>query len=203
MTEQPSGVRTDDKGHAARAIFLDRDGTLLDLVPYLCDPHQVRLQSGAVQALRDARAAGYLLVVVSNQSGIARGYFTTCEVSAVHREVERRLSADGVVIDRFLFCPHHPEFTGPCECRKPAPGLFLLAARELGIDLRRSYAIGDTIEDVQAGHRAGCHSILVRTGYGEASLRQRRAELPPGTAVAWDLREAIERVVLGGAGDAR
>lgn len=183
-----------------RAIFLDRDGTLLELVPYLRDPAQARLVRGAAEALRAAQRAGFVLVVVTNQSGIARGLFEEADVACVHAHVREELQRAGVAIERFYHCPHHPDFGGPCPCRKPEPGLYRRAAAELGIDLGRSYAIGDTLEDLQAAERAGCTPILVRTGYGARAEREQAARLPRCTQVADDLPQAVQRHVLGASG---
>ena len=174
-----------------RAVFLDRDGTLLEPVPYLHDPAQVRLVAGAAAALRAVRDAGFLLVVVTNQSGVARRLFGEDDVARVHARVQETLAAEGAAIDRFYHCPHHPDFTGPCDCRKPEPGLFLRAAADMGIDLHRSIAIGDTLEDLQAANRAGCRPILVRTGYGAQAEQERADRMPRCIEVADDLSHAL------------
>ena len=178
-----------------RALFLDRDGTLLEHVAYLDDPAGVKLVPGAGAALAAARRAGFLLVVVSNQAGIARGLLGEEAMQAVHAAVEEQLGRSAVTIDRFYFCPHHPDFTGPCSCRKPEPGMLLEAAHDLGIDLGASFMIGDTVEDVQAGAEAGCRSILVRTGYGAAQAESRRSELPAGSGQVADLAAAIAEIL--------
>ena len=199
--EQVAGeVMEKARGSGRRAIFIDRDGTLLELVPYLRDPAQVRLVRGAAEALRAARQAGFALVVVTNQSGIARGLFREEDVTRVHARIQEALSGAGVAIDRFYHCPHHPDFTGPCDCRKPEPGLYRRAAAELGVDLERSFAIGDTVEDLQAGERAGCRPILVRTGYGAQAEREHADCLPRCTPVADDLPQALLWHVLAPGG---
>jgi D-glycero-D-manno-heptose 1,7-bisphosphate phosphatase len=185
---------------AQRALFLDRDGTLCELVPYLSDPDGVRLVRGAASALARAKAAGYRLVVVTNQSGIARGLFTRADVEAVHAEVSRQLARHGLALDGYYVCPHHPDHSGACDCRKPQPGLIRRAARDLGIDCRRSFVIGDTIEDAQAGAAAGCAAVLVRTGYGAEQERTRAAQLPAGTLVADDLGAAVAAILAGPGG---
>jgi D-glycero-D-manno-heptose 1,7-bisphosphate phosphatase len=136
--------------------------------------------------------------VVTNQSGVARGLFSGPDVDRVHARVRDLLAAEGAAVDRFLVCPHHPDFTGPCACRKPGTGLLLQGAAELGVDLRRSWTIGDTLEDLLAGDRGGTRTILVRTGYGAGVERDRSASLPPGAVVEDDLAGAVARV-LGGA----
>lgn len=180
------------------AVFLDRDGTLCELVPYLADPAQATLIPGAADALRQAARAGYRLVVVSNQSGVARDMFDAATVEAVNEALARRLAEAGVRIDRFEYCPHHPEFTGPCLCRKPGPGMLRRAAGALGIDLRRSWMIGDAAADLEAGARAGCRSLLVRTGYG-AEVEAELGSASPAAGISDDLPSAI-RWLLDAAG---
>ncbi|HEY8468342.1 MAG TPA: HAD family hydrolase [Longimicrobiales bacterium] len=161
-------------GHPAAgrpAVFLDRDGTLVVERYYLADPARVELVEGAAAALRELAAAGYALVVVTNQSGIARGLYGEAEFRAVQRRIEELLRREGVELDGVYHCPHHPDYTGPCECRKPAPGLYRQAARELGLDLSRSVCIGDRLKDVLPARELGCAAILVRTGYGEEEAR--------------------------------
>jgi lipopolysaccharide heptosyltransferase II len=199
--EQVAGAVVEKTGAGRRrAIFLDRDGTLLELVPYLHDPAQVRVVRGGAEALRAARQAGFALVVVTNQSGIARGLYREEDVTRVHARVQEALARAGVAIDRFYHCPHHPDFGGPCDCRKPEPGLYRRAAAEMGIDLQRSFAIGDTVEDLQAAERAGCRPILVRTGYGARAEREHADRLPRCTPVADDLPQAILRHALAALG---
>ncbi len=177
-------------GAGQPAIFLDRDGTLCALVPYLADPARAKLIPLAARALREASDAGYRLVVVSNQSGVARGMFDAAAVDAVNEALARQLAEEGVHVDRFEYCPHHPEFTGPCLCRKPAPGMLRIAARELGLDLRRSWMIGDAAADLEAGVRAGCRSLLVRTGYG-AEVEVEPGSVSSATEISDDLPSAI------------
>jgi D-glycero-D-manno-heptose 1,7-bisphosphate phosphatase len=153
----------------ARAVFVDKDGTLIENVPYNVDPVQIRLVPGAAGALRKLSAAGYRIVVVSNQSGVARGLFDVSSLSDVERTVRELLSREGISLDGFYFCPHAPdgsiaEYAIVCDCRKPAPGMLLRAADDLGIDLKRSWMIGDILDDVEAGRAAGCQTILVGAG---------------------------------------
>lgn len=168
---------------ARPAAFLDRDGTLIAERRYLADPDGVELLDGAAAALRDLARAGFALVVVTNQSGIARGYYTEADFHAVQRRVEERFAAEGVRFDAVYFCPHHPEVTGRCECRKPALGMYRRAARELALDLARSVYVGDKPSDVLPALALGGAGFLVRTGHGAAHA----GEAPPGVAVAADL----------------
>jgi len=149
-----------------RAAFLDRDGTIIQEKEYLADPEGVELLPGALEGLRRLRDAGYALVVVTNQSGIARGLFTEDDYRAVQARLEALLAAEGVTLDGVYHCPHHPDYTGPCDCRKPGTGLFARAARELELDVGRSVAIGDRLRDVEPVLRLGGRAVLVRTGYG-------------------------------------
>jgi lipopolysaccharide heptosyltransferase II len=173
------------------AIFLDRDGTLIEHEPYLHDPARVRLMPGAAAALRQARSEGWLLVLVSNQSGVARGFYGHEAVARVHAALLDALAREGAVIDRCYYCPHHPDHTGPCACRKPAPGMLRQAAQELGIDLARSVMIGDAVEDICAGERAGCRAVLVRRGGDTGEHVPGGSEIPAGTQIAGDLGEAL------------
>jgi D-glycero-D-manno-heptose 1,7-bisphosphate phosphatase len=149
-----------------RAVFLDRDGTIIAEKDYLSDPDAVELLPGAAQALRLLHDAGFALVVVTNQSGIARGMYGLEDYQSVARHLGDLLEARGVLLDATYFCPHHPDVTGPCVCRKPATGLFRAAARDLGIDLSRSFFVGDRLRDVLPARELGGRGILVRTGYG-------------------------------------
>lgn len=150
------------------AIFFDRDGVLIEDSHYVGSVAEVRLIPGAAEAVRRAQAAGFATVVVTNQSGVARGMFTEDVVRQVHSHIE---IVTGVVFDRWEHCPHHTdgtvaEFIVACDCRKPKPGMLLRAADALGLDLARSWMIGDRASDLEAGFAAGCRSILVKTGYG-------------------------------------
>jgi D-glycero-D-manno-heptose 1,7-bisphosphate phosphatase len=180
-----------------KAIFLDKDGTLIENEPYNVDPARVRLTAGAEGALRLLHAAGYGLVVVSNQSGVARGYFQEEELLPVRDRIAELLERAGVRLAGFYYCPHLPEapiarYAHHCACRKPAPGLLFRAVAELGVDLARSWLVGDILDDVEAGSRAGCRTILLNNG-GETEWR--RAPLRTPDAIVPDL-PAAARVIL-------
>ncbi len=171
------------------AVFLDRDGTLIEEVHYLADPEQVRLIPGAADAVRKLNDAGVLVIVVTNQAGVARGYFPESRVSAVHERLSRLLGECGAKVDAYYHCPHHPtegrgEYRIECACRKPKPGMLLAAARDFDIELARSWMIGDKPCDAGAGAAAGCRTLLVRTGHG--------AKLPDAVA---DVGEAVSIVL--------
>jgi D-glycero-D-manno-heptose 1,7-bisphosphate phosphatase len=169
------------------AVFLDRDGTLMRDVDYCGDPKDVHIFAGASEALGKLRERGYKIFIVTNQSGIARGYFSEEQYRAVEREVCRQLGEN--LIDATYFCPHRPDQA--CDCRKPAPGLVLRAASEHHLDLRRSFFIGDKDSDMQCGRSAGVKSILVHTGYGEAADAGAADFVVPDIATAANL--IIER----------
>lgn len=176
------------------AVFLDKDGTLIEDVPYNVDPDLMRLSLGAREGVGLLREAGCALVVVTNQAGVARGLFGEDALSAVRGKLEELL---GVTLDGFYSCPHHPEGTVPeyatqCDCRKPKPGLIERAARELGLDLSRSWMVGDILNDVEAGSRAGCRTVLVLSG-GETEWVGGPHRTP--TFEAADVLEAAEFIL--------
>lgn len=171
------------------ALFLDRDGTLIELVDYLSSADDVRLIDNAVEAVRSANAAGIAVIIVTNQSGIGRGYYNWNAFEAVQSRVYDLMSAAGAVIDAAYACPHPPpEAGGPAESlyRKPAPGMFLRARSDLALDLAGSRIAGDTATDLAAGKAAGLQAgLLVETGYGDRDLEQARALADDGFRVAW------------------
>ncbi len=172
-----------------KAFFLDRDGVINVEVEYLCDPEKVEIIPGVAEAIRQIHAHGYSAVVVTNQSGVARGMYGEKNVLAVHQRIQEMLAAEGASIDGFYYCCHHKKFTGECGCRKPAPGMLLRAAAEHGIDLAHSVMIGDRLSDIEAGRAAGCAcAYLVRTGYGEETVK---ANDVAGIPVAADLLAAV------------
>lgn len=140
-----------------KAVFLDKDGTLVENVPYNADPKRVRLARGALRAVWELSRSGYLIIVVSNQPGIALGFFSAFDLHRVERHLRALLPICGM-----YFCPHAPD--GGCACRKPASGMLLDAAREHGIELAESWMVGDILDDVEAGRRAGCRTVLVDNG---------------------------------------
>lgn len=177
-----------------RAVFLDRDGTINQEVGYIRRPDQVRLIPGSGRAVARLNRAGFKVVVVSNQSGLARGYFGLEAMWAVQAEVERQLAGAGARLDGFYFCPHLPDgqveaYTMTCACRKPRPGMVLTAAREMGLALAGSFMVGDRLGDVTCGNAAGLTSILVATGHDDGDPGepgQRPAFKAPDLAAAVD-----------------
>jgi D-glycero-D-manno-heptose 1,7-bisphosphate phosphatase len=153
------------------AVFLDRDGTLIEEVGYLDRPERVELYPWSTDAIRALNRAGVRIVMITNQSGVARGFFTESVVEAVHDHIAVLLRSGGAHIDAYYYCPHHPdgkmaEYARVCDCRKPLRGLVDRAARELGVDPARSFAVGDRWVDVALARSVGARGILVRTGYG-------------------------------------
>ena len=149
-----------------RAVFLDRDGTIIEDVGYIGECSRVRFLLGASQAIKSLNENGFGVIVVTNQSGVARGYFSEETVQELNRYIREALAEQGAHIDMFYYCPHHiegiiEEYRKECHCRKPNPGMIKEAAGEFDIDLKGSFVIGDKISDIEAGHRAGCKTILL------------------------------------------
>jgi D-glycero-D-manno-heptose 1,7-bisphosphate phosphatase len=191
-----------------RAIFLDRDGTICEEVGYVNHVDRFRLLEPGVEAVLRANRAGFQTVVVTNQAGVARGYFDEDLVHHVHERMRELLAERGARLDGIYYCPHHPEVGGDryrrqCRCRKPAPGMLERARDEMGIDLASSYMIGDTGKDIEAGHRAGAVTVLVLTGYGKGELTYRSAswKVRPDH-IADNATEAVDWILEreGGAG---
>jgi D,D-heptose 1,7-bisphosphate phosphatase len=162
-----------DKGQAA--IFLDRDGTINEDPGYIDRLEKFVLIPGAAEAIRLINNRGLKAIVVTNQSGVARGFFDEAFIAALHAHLAGLLRREGAFLDGFYYCPHHPtegrgQYLRACDCRKPAPGLLIRAQQELGLDPARCCMIGDTLNDIEAGRRAGVDGILVRTGHGEEAL---------------------------------
>ena len=177
------------------AVFLDKDGTLVDNVPYNVDPAQVVLARHAGPALTLLLEQGFRLFVVSNQPGIGLGYFSLDALYAMSRRLLQKVAEQGATLHAFYYCPHAPAKPGQkaCGCRKPAPGLLLQAAAQKDIDLARSWFIGDILDDVEAGHRAGCRSILVDNG-NETEWHDSPLRRPD--YLARDLLDAASHIVM-------
>lgn len=174
-----------------KAVFLDRDGTIIEDPGYLSRPEQVRFLPGAIEGLRRMQEAGYLLVIITNQSGIARGYFTEEDLHLVHAHLIEQLKVQGISLAGIYYCPHHPEKGNPpyvkvCHCRKPESGLLERAAEELSLDLTSSWMIGDKKSDILAGKKAGCRTILISG--------QEKAEGFKADGLASDLTSAYLRI---------
>ncbi|TWV98752.1 D-glycero-alpha-D-manno-heptose-1,7-bisphosphate 7-phosphatase [Chitinophaga pinensis] len=177
-----------------KAIFIDKDGTLIRNVPYNVDPQKITLEYGAIEGLQLLQRKGYSLIVISNQAGIAHGYFKEADMQPVISTIRQLLGDADIRLDGFYYCPHHPAgkiagYTTSCSCRKPAPGMILKAAKESGIALRESWMIGDILHDVEAGNRAGCRSVLINNG-NETVWDMNQHSKP--TLIAKDLLEAAQ-----------
>lgn len=177
-----------------RAVFLDRDGTINEESGYLFRKEECRFIPGAIEAVSQLSQAGFMVVIVTNQSGIARGYYTEDDLKQLHLYMESEIAAAGGRVDGWYHCPHHPDYPSSatrCDCRKPLPGMLRIAAAELGIDLGSSWMVGDKIADIKAGKAAGCHTILVKTGYGEVEA----VSAPKDLAILDDLLSAAAYII--------
>ncbi|MFZ0450473.1 MAG: HAD family hydrolase [Desulfatiglandaceae bacterium] len=183
------------------AVFLDRDGTINEQMGYINHPSRFFLLPGTADAIRLLNANGFLAIVVSNQSGVARGYFPVELVHEIHAKMEEMLEKGRARLDGIFFCPHHrrgtvPEYSVKCNCRKPETGLIEQACRKLAIDMARSYVVGDRCQDLEMARSASLKGVLVLTGYG----RGEREYLLPGSSakpvhVAKDLLEAVQWII--------
>ena len=178
-----------------RAVFLDRDGTIVEDPGFLHEPDKVKLLPGAAAAIRRLNDAGYRVIIVTNQSGIARGRFTVADYEAVQQRLGALLTAQGARLDGAYFCPHHPQFTGPCDCRKPGLKLFRDAQAAFDIDFAQSWWVGDRLSDVQPARLLGGHGVLVTTGDGNLHQGQARAL---GVTVVADIGEAVQKILSTG-----
>jgi D-glycero-D-manno-heptose 1,7-bisphosphate phosphatase len=189
------------------AIFMDRDGTLSHEVGYVNHLSRFRLFPYAVDAVRLINASGFLAVVVTNQAGVARGYFPESLVHEVHAALRTAMDEGGARLDGLYVCVHHPSVGEPpyrqdCDCRKPRPGLLRRAKADLDIDLRRSWVVGDRLNDLEVAWNAGARAALVRSGYGQGELAHHAGAWPrQPDLVADHLLEAVQRIVAGAAAE--
>ena len=176
------------------AVFLDRDGTIAEEVGYLNHVSRFRMFPFAAQAILQLNRAKLPVIVITNQSGVTRGYFPESLIGDVHELMTTQLAKDGAHTHALYYCPHKGD--DACACRKPKPGMLEHAAREHGLDLRRSFVVGDRYGDIELAHRVGARAILVRTGYGEGEIQWHSANWPaPPDFIADDLAAAAEWIV--------
>lgn len=180
-----------------RAIFLDKDGTLIKDIPHNIDPKKMEIFPETQKALHDLKKAGFLLIGISNQAGIAKGFFSKTEFERSLEVLQNMLNVD---LDDFYFCPHHPEgiiqeFSVPCSCRKPQPGMLITAAQEHDIELSASWMIGDILNDIEAGKRVGCRTVLLNKG-NETEWFLSEIRVPDITAK--NLKEAADFIIKTG-----
>jgi D-glycero-D-manno-heptose 1,7-bisphosphate phosphatase len=175
-------------------VFLDRDGTIAEEVGYLNHVERFRMFAFAAPAIRKLKDAGFAVVVVTNQSGVARGYFPESVVGEVHERMQRELASQGAALEGIYYCPHGS--ADACACRKPATGMVEQAARQHHIDVRRSFVVGDRYRDMELAFAAGCHAIFVRSGYGRGEEAWHAKEWPrQPDAVVEDLSEAVDWIL--------
>src|SRR5712692_1594168 len=193
--------------HKKTAVFLDRDGTINEEVGYVNHLHRVRLYPWASEAIRKLNLAGVPVIAVTNQSGVARGYFTEELVRQVHQKIAQELALQEARVDAFYYCPHHPNapleaYRLDCRCRKPSTALLEQAAGRFGLDLQKAYVVGDSYRDMQLGFNAGARTILLMTGYGRGEYEYQRGNWPrcPDLVVE-NLLEAADKI-LGELADA-
>ena len=171
LPEPGLGFRIPHSSLSNKAVFLDRDGTVITDLEYLGDPDKIEFLPGSVDALSSLQKNGYLLVVITNQSGVARGFFDEATCRAVNDRFSQLLSDENIILSGIYYCPHLPgatvkEYDRVCDCRKPAKGLFLKAAQELSIDFKSSWAVGDSLRDLKPAKELGARTVLVLTGKG-------------------------------------
>jgi D-glycero-D-manno-heptose 1,7-bisphosphate phosphatase len=191
---------------ARPAIFMDRDGTLAEEVGYVNHVSRFRLFPWAIDAVRLVNRSGRLAVLITNQAGVARGYFPEPVVHEVHERLRGALTAGAARLDGIYYCPHHPDAGAPpyrqdCDCRKPKPGLLRRAAEDLGIDLTRSWVVGDRLGDLEVAWAVGARGALVKTGYGRGELEYHATAWPrQPDLVAEHLLEAVSGILGPDAG---
>jgi D-glycero-D-manno-heptose 1,7-bisphosphate phosphatase len=199
LQESPADASKASAAAKPGAVFLDRDGTLIEDVGYLGHVERVALYPWSIDAVRLMNRAGFRVFIVTNQAGVARGFLEEAAIDAVHRHIDGLLTAGGARIEAYYYCPHHPQGTveayrKTCECRKPGRGLIDRAVREFGIDLARSFVVGHRWLDIELAQVIGARAVLVRTGYGRTEEQQSRPEMV-ADAVADNLIGATSWIV--------
>ena len=182
------------------AVFLDRDGVINQEVNHLSHPDQLSIIPGAINAISSLNQQSIPVIVITNQAGVARGYFTEDDISKVHLALQNILKQENAFIDKFYYCPHHPEFGNEiykisCQCRKPESGMLRQASQDLGLILERSYLIGDKSSDIQAGYNVGCKTALVMTGHGMKEITNYSNSFASPHFVAPSIVEAVRWIL--------
>jgi D-glycero-D-manno-heptose 1,7-bisphosphate phosphatase len=182
------------------AAFLDRDGTIIDELGYLTPGSSIAVYPWSGDAIRLLKRAGYAVVIVTNQGGIGLGLYDHDFVKTTHTSLGKQFGEAGAEIDAWYYCPHHPEsvveeYRAACECRKPGTGMLRDAARDLDLDLKRSWVVGDQWRDVQLAHAARCRSVLIRTGHGATQEAAWPGHLAPATVVCDNLIAAVSAIL--------
>ena len=181
-----------------RAVFLDRDGVITQEPPhYTHELSQLELIPKSADAIRLLNGSGFVVIVASNQAGIAHGYYREEDAILFHQAMKENLAKEGAYIDAIYYCPHHPEakierYRVDCNCRKPKPGMLTRAEKEWNIDLKQSFIVGDKLSDIEAGERAGCKTIMVRTGHGVEELKSNEIDCD---YIANDLHDAVQHIL--------
>ena len=176
-----------------KVVFIDRDGTLIELIPYLIDPNKIKFLDGTLEGLSIMKKENIKLVIITNQSGIGRGFFTEKDLNLFHKVFEEKLKKCGVFVDGIFFCPHSPE--DECGCRKPKTKLLHQAVSSLKMKSSNYFFIGDTISDILAGNDFGCKTILVETGYGKKERLKLDSKSIRPNKIASNLKDAAEWIV--------
>ncbi|MCL5773881.1 MAG: HAD family hydrolase, partial [Firmicutes bacterium] len=182
------------------AVFFDRDGTIIEDVGYINDPDLIKFCPGTAKALKKLKERGLQIAIISNQSGVARGYFDEATVNNIHENIRKKLRRQGVSFDHIDYCPHLPDalvgyYGNLQECRKPRTGMLKKAEKKLKVDLKKSYIVGDKASDLETGGRAGCKSILILTGEGRATFQALESLTYPCEYVAGTLEEAADWIL--------
>ena len=184
--------------YSRKAVFIDKDGTLIPNIPYNIDPERITIDDETIEGMRLLKDEGFLFIVISNQSGIAKGYFKEMDLEQVWNKISALLQRHEISIDAFYYCPHEPnaiveQYAVECDCRKPLPGMILKAASQLKIDLSQSWMIGDILNDVEAGNRAGCSTVLIDNG-NETEWRMSEERTP--AFIAANILEAAVHIKM-------
>lgn len=204
-TGRRQGVRSSDSGRKTTpgtpAVFLDRDGTICEEVGYVNHVDRIQVYPYAASAIRKLNRAGFPVIVVTNQSGVGRGYFSERLVRQAHAKIAKELAAEGARVDAFYYCPHHPtgtvkEYRKDCRCRKPSSGMAEDAAKRFHLDLKSSFVVGDSYRDMRLAFNIGARSIMLMTGYGKGEYVHKRKEWPRmPEMIAANLKEAVQKIL--------